>query len=143
MIGSCFASLPSYFYNSFPKIREHTQPIFFLPLIPEFFSQLYSILEIHCEQRTPFTGGHYYSKWFKTYKEKCNIFESSRVFHSFRNLAAVKFKPLDVPEHIVSNILGHKVPGMSFGHYSGPGSVQKMSKAIEQLNFNRYEDLFT
>ena len=79
--------------------------------------------------------GHSYSKWFRTYRERCGVTAPGRTFHSFRHLMATNFKNQNIPVHVAAEILGHTVPGMTYGHYGKETPVEKMAVAIEQLQF--------
>jgi integrase len=79
--------------------------------------------------------GHAFSKMFKTYREKCGVVAPGMTFHSFRHLMADSFKNLNIPVHVAADILGHTIPGMTYGHYGKETTLAKMSEAIEQLQF--------
>jgi integrase len=78
--------------------------------------------------------GHAYSKWFRVYRERCGVTDPGKAFHSFRHTVATRFKSLDVPLYVAAEILGHTVPGMTYGHYGKATSVHKMAAALERLD---------
>ena len=80
--------------------------------------------------------GHGYSKWFARYRERCGVTGDGKCFHSFRHLVATTLKTADVPVYVAAEILGHAVPGMTYGHYGKESSVEKMAKALEHLRFD-------
>lgn len=57
-------------------------------------------------------------KRFGKLKLKCG-FGPNIVFHSLRKGVATQFQRLGVPENIAANLLGHDIPTMTYGLYSG------------------------
>jgi len=80
------------------------------------------------------TYGHSYSQWFRRYRELCGVDDPTKTFHSFRHTMATWLKDLDIPVYVAAEILGHRVPGMTYGHYGKATGVEKMCLAIEQLH---------
>ena len=58
-----------------------------------------------------------------------------QVFHSIRRGIATQLDNASVPEQHAAAILGHTVPGMSFGTYSGGPSLVVKREAIEKLSY--------
>jgi integrase len=76
------------------------------------------------------------SKWFSRYKEKCGIFDKSKVFHSFRHTVANHLKQKGVDGKLIMAILGHKDESMTTGRYGKPYEPNVLMQVIEQLDFS-------
>lgn len=57
-------------------------------------------------------------KRFGNLKTKCG-FDGTVVYHSLRKGVATQFQRLGVAENVAANLLGHDIPSMTYGLYSG------------------------
>lgn len=71
-------------------------------------------------------------KRFGNLKRKCG-FSSSIVYHSLRKGVATQFQRLGVAENIAANLLGHDIPTMTYGLYSG----NKLDFTVLQETINK------
>jgi len=87
-----------------------------------------------CLKKIAGSYGHSYSQWFRRYRELCGVGDPTKTFHSFRHTVATWLKDLDVPVYVAAEVLGHTVPGMTYGHYGKTTGAKKMLLVIEQLH---------
>ncbi|MCA0434298.1 MAG: tyrosine-type recombinase/integrase [Proteobacteria bacterium] len=80
------------------------------------------------------------SKRFKTYREGLGVDEklpgkrTSRVtFHSFRRWFITKADRAGMRKEDIERVVGHKVQGMSLGHYSGGATFEQFRKVVESV----------
>jgi integrase len=59
----------------------------------------------------------------------------SVVFHSIRKTVATMLQNAGVPEATAAAILGHEVPTMTFGSYSGGPSLALKAEAVAKLAY--------
>ena len=114
-----------------PILLEHFDFLGFVGHQSSFSTTLFPAL-----RKIDGSYGHSYSKWFSRYRERCGVTSTGKCFHSFRHLVATTLKTADVPVYVAAEILGHAVPGMTYGHYGKESSVQKMANAMEHLRFD-------
>ena len=58
------------------------------------------------------------------------------VFHSFRKGVATQLEEAGVAENVAARLLGHEIPTMTYGLYSGGPSFEVLKEAVEKLNYN-------
>lgn len=66
-------------------------------------------------------------------KLKANSFGPQFVFHSFRKTFVTLLENAGVPESVVASLVGHDVPTLTFGLYSGGVSLAVKREALEKL----------
>jgi hypothetical protein len=72
---------------------------------------------------------------FKKWRKEWGIVRKGVTFHSFRHGVASALEHAAVAETDAVRILGHDIPGMSFGTYSrGPG-LRRLRDVIEQIRY--------
>ncbi|MFO7738929.1 MAG: site-specific integrase [Desulfatiglandaceae bacterium] len=76
--------------------------------------------------------GHYFGRWFSTFREKSGIDSPPRKksFHSFRHTAINHLKQNDVPEHYIAELVGHSTQSITMGRY---GKKYRPDKLMEQV----------
>jgi integrase len=87
---------------------------------------------------------HYFSRWFKTFKDRAGIDPTpgKLVFHSFRHTVASNLKAKGVEEIYISELLGHSVNGETFGRYGKQFEPHRLfDKAVSKLDFHEKLDL--
>ncbi len=83
---------------------------------------------------------HYVSSnWFYRYKKKCGIQAESgnKTFHSFRHTVADYLKQnYDLPDHFISELLGHRNPNITTGRYGKRFDPKTLlEKAVMKLDY--------
>ena len=80
--------------------------------------------------------GHYPSRWFGNYKRSVGIESKKKTFHSFRHSFQDNLKQQLVAQSIVDELVGHKIPGESFGRYGKPYLAKiRYEEALLKLDF--------
>ncbi len=74
-----------------------------------------------------------YSKRFGTVRRRAKIEESD--YHSFRHSVTAELEKLNIREHLVSALLGHKHKQITFGRYGAPKHVRRLYRIISRLTF--------
>ena len=74
-----------------------------------------------------------YSKRFGTVRKRAKIEESD--YHSFRHSVTAELEKLNIREHLVSALLGHKHKQITFGRYGEPKHVRRLYRIISRLTF--------
>ncbi|GAD57113.1 putative integrase [Limimaricola cinnabarinus LL-001] len=62
-------------------------------------------------------------------------FDHTYVFHSIRKTVATQFDAAGIPEAISARIIGHDIPTMTYGVYSGGAPFEKKQAALEVLAY--------
>jgi integrase len=57
------------------------------------------------------------------------------VFHSLRHTLQTKLHETDCPPLLASKVVGHKIPGLTFGHYSHAELKGQMQEALERVSY--------
>jgi len=73
------------------------------------------------------------TKRFSTLKQ--GIATAEQDFHSIRRCVATMFDDAGVPESVAAAIIGHTVPRLTFGLYSGGPSLATKTQAIKKLRY--------
>lgn len=74
--------------------------------------------------------GHYPSRWFRKYRKSCGVSASNKNFHSFRHTFVDGLKQKQVPEVLVSQFVGHNIPGITYGRYGKPIDVKDLYQSV-------------
>jgi integrase len=77
--------------------------------------------------------GHYFSRWFGTFKKKCGVVSGKKAFHSFRHTLINHLKQAGVAEPYIAEFVGHRNPSMTTGRY---GKKFDPGKLYEQVVLN-------
>jgi integrase len=57
------------------------------------------------------------------------------VFHSFRHTVSGRLEAAGVPQTDAARVLGHTIPGMTYGTYStGPG-LKRLAAVVEDITY--------
>lgn len=83
-------------------------------------------------QRSSNGYGGAISKWFNLRQKRLG-FGRGQVLHSLRHTFATRLKEADVQDHAISELVGHKVEGMTMGRYGKRLSVPSLKAAVEKL----------
>jgi integrase len=75
------------------------------------------------------------SKAFTRHRRKLGLGRPGIVFHSLRNTVATVLHNAGVPEVEAAALLGHTVPTMSYGLYSGGLSLERLRRVVEQIRY--------
>lgn len=62
-------------------------------------------------------------------------FGEPHVFHSIRRTVATLLENAGVPENVAADIIGHDKPTMTYGLYSGGGSLATKRAALERIGY--------
>ncbi len=86
---------------------------------------------------------HSFEKSYGLFNKKFITTDGKKVFHSIRHSFANNLKQRKVQESIVAEILGHSIPGMSFGRYGKAFEPKVLKEALDELDygFNPFEIL--
>jgi integrase len=80
--------------------------------------------------------GHGLGQWFGRFRAKVGVDGSGKVFHSFRHTVATKLKEAGVEDSLVAELLGHVMPGMTFGRYAKASNAQVLlERAVSKLSY--------
>jgi len=80
--------------------------------------------------------GQKVSKWFQSYRRKCGITDSGKVFHSFRHTVIDRLKQADVPKEKIAALVGHEDDSVTFGRYGKDFSPAIMRDVVAMLDFS-------
>lgn len=113
-----------------------------LPIHPElirlnFLQYVKSLKPGRVFPNLPYKKGKFsgdYSKRFGTVRNRVKIVDKD--FHSFRHLVSAELERLNIPEHIVASILGHKHPHITFARYGEPKYIKRIHRIISKLRFD-------
>lgn len=75
------------------------------------------------------------SKWFNRRLRELGVTDARKVLYSTRHTVATKLKQLDVQDSRVSELLGHKVEGETFGRYGKQLNVRRLAEIVGKLDF--------
>lgn len=86
--------------------------------------------------------GHYFSKWFKVFKDRCGIDPTPnyKVFHSFRHTFETKLQYEEVDQRYINHLTGHSDKSES-NRYGKRFMERLHDRAILQLNWHEQLDL--
>ena len=62
-------------------------------------------------------------------------FDGRYTFHSIRRTVATMLENENIPENVSAAILGHDIPTMTYGLYSGGAALETKRQAIETLRY--------
>lgn len=80
--------------------------------------------------------GHGLGQWFGKFKVRVGVDGNGKVFHSFRHTVATKLKEAGVEDSLVAEVLGHVMPGMTFGRYAKASSPRVLlDRAVSKIVF--------
>lgn len=74
-------------------------------------------------------------KWFNRRLRRLGITDERKVLYSFRHTVTTRLKRLDVQESTISELVGHKVEGMTMGRYGKRFQPQQLQAALERLKY--------
>ena len=73
------------------------------------------------------------SKWFARFRKRLGL---GKTFHSLRHSVSSKLREADVPEDLVSELLGHRRSQKeTFGRYAKAASVKRLHEALSKLSY--------
>lgn len=61
--------------------------------------------------------------------------DGRKVFHSIRKTVATILENKGAPENVVTDIVGHEKPTMTYGLYSGGAEIEAKQKTIDKLEY--------
>jgi len=85
--------------------------------------------------------GPNFSKWFTRYRQKFGVYVKFQDAHSFRHNATNKLFEMDVAEHLIDELTGHKGGSISRQVYKGKMPIQKLYEAISKIEWLETEEL--
>ena len=74
------------------------------------------------------------SKWFGRYRERCQICEEGKVFHSFRHTVIDQLKQAVVAKEKIAALEGHEDDSETFGRYGKNLQPAVMLEVVEALS---------
>lgn len=77
-----------------------------------------------------------FSRWYRSFNRDCITDDPKKCFHSFRHTFADRLKQSDVPDVLISELLGHANPNISTGRYGKPYHLDKLLQAVKQVDFD-------
>jgi integrase len=77
-----------------------------------------------------------FSRWYRSFNRDCITEDPKKCFHSFRHTFADRLKQSDVPDVLISELLGHANPNISTGRYGKPYHLDKLLQAVKQADFD-------
>jgi integrase len=72
---------------------------------------------------------------FEDWRKSVGLVRNGLTFHSFRHGVAEALDRAGVAESDAARILGHDIPGMSFGVYSGGPGLKRLQAEVEKIEF--------
>jgi integrase len=72
---------------------------------------------------------------FEAWRKSVGLVRNGLTFHSFRHGVAEALDRAGVAETDAARILGHDIPGMSFGTYSASPGLKRLQAEVEKINF--------
>ena len=78
---------------------------------------------------------HTYEKSYGRFNRKYITKDPKKVFHSLRHTVANNLKQRGAQESVVAEIMGHAIPGMSFGRYGKEFHPEVLLKCLKKLDF--------
>jgi integrase len=72
---------------------------------------------------------------FEAWRKSVGLVRDGLTFHSFRHGVAEALDRAGVAETDAARILGHDIPGMSFGVYSGGPGLKRLQAEVEKIEF--------
>lgn len=75
------------------------------------------------------------SKWFNRRLRLLGVTDARKVLYSTRHTVATKLKQLEVQDSRVSELLGHKVEGETFGRYGKQLNVARLAEIVGMLDY--------
>ena len=72
---------------------------------------------------------------FEAWRKNVGIVRKGVAFHSFRHGVAEALDRAAVAETDAARILGHDIPGMSFGTYSSGPGLRRLRDEVEKIKF--------
>ncbi len=80
--------------------------------------------------------GHYFSKWFGTFRKRIGVDGDGQTFHGFRHSVITKFRDNEILETFVAEIVGHESgETMSYKRYAKKGQLTPLINAIEKVSY--------
>lgn len=76
-----------------------------------------------------------FSRWYRSFNRDYITDDPKKCFHSFRHTFADRLKQFDVPDVLISELLGHANPNISTGRYGKPYHLDKLLQAVKQVDF--------
>ena len=73
-------------------------------------------------------------KRFGRLKKKLD-YGDNQVFHSFRRGFATQVENANIPVHVSARLMGHEIPGETFGNYSDGLALKGLKEAIEHVDW--------
>jgi integrase len=67
--------------------------------------------------------------------KKAAGYDGTTVFHSIRKTVATLLQNADVKEDVAAGILGHDIPTMTYGLYSGGAALEVKRQALEKISY--------
>lgn len=67
--------------------------------------------------------------------KKAAGYDKATVFHSIRKTVATLLQNADVKEDVAAGILGHDIPTMTYGLYSGGAALEVKRQALEKISY--------
>lgn len=95
------------------------------------------------------TGG--YNEWAKNFERRFDRYLKKLGFiagkrptaYSFRHTMIDELQELEIPEHVVADLVGHSKKGFTFRHYGKKTSLKRLKEVIESLHFKDELDAVT
>jgi len=81
---------------------------------------------------------HGFCQWFRKFKIRCGVDPTPRkkTFHSFRHTVIDNLMQKEIPERVVSMLVGHAIPGQTSGRYAKPFKPKRlMERTVLQLDY--------
>jgi integrase len=79
---------------------------------------------------------HGFSMWFGKFKTRCGIKDNKKVFHSFRHTVQTQLALNDVPDFLISQLVGHTNEGQTTGRYIKDFDPKPLKeKVINKLDY--------
>ncbi len=85
--------------------------------------------------------GPNFSKWFTRYRQEIGVYVLLQDAHSFRHNATNKLYEMDVAEHLIDELTGHKGGSISRQVYKGKMPIVKLYAAIAKIEWPEVEEV--
>ena len=76
------------------------------------------------------------TSWFPRYRRKMGITDKRKTFHSLRHTFRQHLSDAGAQDSTVSDLMGHANATITHGRYGSPANVERLSAAIERLDFS-------
>lgn len=85
-----------------------------------------------------------YKEWAKNFERRFNRYLAKLgmvagqrpTAYGFRHTVIDELQRLDIPEHVVADLVGHSKKGFTFRHYGKATQLSRLKDVIEKLNFD-------